>query len=494
MYRVITVLSMQIIDLTKGKYSASTAPYLTDKLDEYVVSALCRREFFNKNFLFNRYCCHLGTMAQKLRQFLQCVPVFLVDTSMSQRDICMPGKNIPVEIPSDSYELERITDKNDDFPFRKFKDKPEDNAKCEENDTKDSKQLVITDFLGVYISDQNCLMPSRIFVWMDKICNAAQQDKENSMALLEQVILHEYSHALLDVTLYGFIHTNYFNHLSYPYKYLEESLANGISLLCGFEHWSSSQQKFIESFVRKQPKEYAAGWSLFQKRDISDVAAFWLKAKAQLDKEKIDVLELFWGHKDFHYLSARSKDFSFFINGIMLVDWCGDETWTYKENNSELLGLMNIVNEPVVVCNPKYNSFWSPDENGLRMVRLDSTAGYKYGYIDKDGNEQIPVQYDYIYSFENGLTVAKLNDSYGIINEHNEIMVPFELKYPDMRALRNGYATMKDESGKWGTINAKGEVVIPCQYDSLVVFDKKGVASVDMDGEKFFIDTKGNRI
>ena len=78
------------------------------------------------------------------------------------------------------------------------------------------------------------------------------------------------------------------------------------------------------------------------------------------------------------------------------------------------------------------------------MVRIDKPDGYKYGYINTNGYEQIKVKYDYIYSFENGLAIAKLDGNYGIINEHDEEVVPFDLNYPDMRALRNGYATMKD--------------------------------------------------
>ena len=63
-----------------------------------------------------------------------------------------------------------------------------------------------------------------------------------------------------------------------------------------------------------------------------------------------------------------------------------------------------------------------------------------------------------------------------------------------MRGLRNGYATMKGSNGKWGAIDVKGNVVVSCEYDSLVVFDEKGVACVKKDGEEFLIDTNGNRL
>ena len=73
------------------------------------------------------------------------------------------------------------------------------------------------------------------------------------------------------------------------------------------------------------------------------------------------------------------------------------------------------------------------------------------------------------------------------------MVVPFNLDYPDMRGLRNGYATMRGYNNKWGTINAQGQVVIPCEYDSLIVFDKDGFDRVRKDGEEFIIDVFGNR-
>lgn len=77
---------------------------------------------------------------------------------------------------------------------------------------------------------------------------------------------------------------------------------------------------------------------------------------------------------------------------------------------------------------------------------------------------------------------------------HNNIIHDFDLDYPDMRELRNGYATMKDAQDKWGAIDSKGNVVIPCKYDSLVVFDKDGKAEVELDGKELVIDINGNQV
>ena len=186
------------------------------------------------------------------------------------------------------------------------------------------------------------------------------------------------------------------------------------------------------------------------------------------------------------------------INGIPVlkedntpvIKSCGDGCYELKRN-----GKYGIIDSNLKNITPfKYDSIWSFNDNGLCRVRIDMPDGYKYGYVNAKGEEQIAVKYDHIYSFENGLSVAKLNGFYGIINEKDEVVAPFNLDYPDMRGLRNGYATMKDYNGKWGAIDAKGQVVIPCEYDSLIVFDESGVDTVSNDGEEFLINTKGERL
>lgn len=186
------------------------------------------------------------------------------------------------------------------------------------------------------------------------------------------------------------------------------------------------------------------------------------------------------------------------INGIPIrindntpiLDSCGDGFYELKRN-----GKYAIIDSQLKNITPfKYDYIWSFNDNGLCMVRMDMPDGYMYGYVNVNGDEQIAVKYDDVDSFENGFAVAKLNGFYGIINEQDEVVVPFNLDYPDMRGLRNGYATMRGHNGKWGAIDAKGRVVIPCEYDSLIVFDEIGVDRVKKDGEEFMINTKGERL
>lgn len=217
------------------------------------------------------------------------------------------------------------------------------------------------------------------------------------------------------------------------------------------------------------------------------------------DRDCIDFLHI--NLEDCNIIISPTNKYYKMVNGIVmstsngevapLYELCGRDRYCIPKNGK--LGVYDCHGIQIVPC--KYDSIWSFDDNGLCMVRLDvAGGGYLYGYVNEQGKEQIPVEYEHVYSFENGVTTAKKDGRYGIIDEHNNIVHPFDLNYPDMREIRNGYATMKDGTGKWGAIDSTGKVVIPCIYDSLVIFDEDGLAKVEQNGEGFIIDRNGNKL
>lgn len=102
-----------------------------------------------------------------------------------------------------------------------------------------------------------------------------------------------------------------------------------------------------------------------------------------------------------------------------------------------------------------YDYIWTFDDSGLCMVRLND----KYGFINEQGNEIIPVEYDDIYNFENGVTVAKKNGEYLIIDTGGKTKVSIDSQYVEVRGFYNGEADARDRSGKWSKIDTNGQVV-----------------------------------
>ena len=149
-------------------------------------------------------------------------------------------------------------------------------------------------------------------------------------------------------------------------------------------------------------------------------------------------------------------------------------------------GYMNIKGEEVIPCN-----FTGADAyiNGVARVVLNG----KVQFIDVNGNV-VPLPSLASTQLEettrlrssNGLIIKKVNGKYGFVNEKGKIVIP--CKYDEVYDFSEGLAAVRkgDYWGFWGFINSKGEEVIPCKYDNAKPF-KNGYAAVEQleyeDGE-----------
>ncbi len=114
---------------------------------------------------------------------------------------------------------------------------------------------------------------------------------------------------------------------------------------------------------------------------------------------------------------------------------------------------------------------------------------YKYGYIDTSGNIVISAQYDYAYSFSEGLAAVNRGGEqpvfspfrggkWGFIEKSGAVVIPFE--YEGARSFSEGLAPVKKD-GKWGYIDQDENIVIPFRYDMAYSF-RNGLASVNRGG------------
>ena len=209
---------MAIFDLTGRKYSS----LITKEFNETV------------------YRC-IGVRAHRisLHRFwrLEEIPVYLVETTHSQSIVPIPKSQYAVKVPKDKWEeISEVTPQtslNDLLRLRDLQEYWEGEKRPESN--KGVWSVTVVDRLGVYISDKDPIVPQRIFVWVDKICQCANGDLDNASALLMQVILHELAHGFMDAN--GWImehrHNTRFTYNHPAYKFIEEAIANGLSLhLC----------------------------------------------------------------------------------------------------------------------------------------------------------------------------------------------------------------------------------------------------------------------
>jgi|GEM_PF-727262 tetratricopeptide (TPR) repeat protein len=148
------------------------------------------------------------------------------------------------------------------------------------------------------------------------------------------------------------------------------------------------------------------------------------------------------------------------------------------------------------------NAYYFSD--GLALVSLNN----KYGFIDKQGHEVIPLKYDgaldnsfsdnslydgvhdSTYSFSDGLAAVSLNGKWGYIDQQGHEVIP--LKYEQARDFQDGLAAVSINS-KWGFIDKQGHEVIPLKYDyGGAFFD--GLAGVTLNSKWGLIDKQGHEV
>ena len=445
-------MKQKTFDITRGKY-----PSIYDNTYIGNEEVARRRMFFDEVY--------------DTESLLSNIPVFLVESSMANEYINVPGCDCIVRIPCDKSVL--VTD--EDFEIDEWVNSKEgysDETIIERVD----RGLSVVDLLGVYVySNANDLIPRRIFIWMDKIMkyaesntnkrNSSKQQVEcNAKELFYLVLYHELAHALMDVGLYGKVTAPNFSYANdYPYRFIEEAYANAIALeallsqnITFVTSFQKAAQQFVVDFVKSQGAGYREGWDIYEERHSLDgLIIQWMYVKLLFNYDIACLLREFWKYK-------RFNDINYFKS-------VGRKGWLVVQDRNKKWCMTDLSTAKSVNGFKKYDYFWSFDEYGLCMVRLDQHPGYLYGYVNEQGVEQIPIEYEHIYSFEDGITIAKKDGRYGAVDLENNIVIPFGLPYAEVRGFRNGRAAVKDHHGKWGVIDTKGILIVPCTSDGIVL-------------------------
>lgn len=132
-----------------------------------------------------------------------------------------------------------------------------------------------------------------------------------------------------------------------------------------------------------------------------------------------------------------------------------------------------------------YNYLSGFNENGL--AKVSHYNDNKYGFVDEKGKVVVPVVYDNIWDFKNGLAKVSLNGKYGLIDEKGKVILLAICD--DIIDFENGLAKI-ELYGKWGEVDKKGNVIVKVIYDYIWDF-KDGLAKVKLNGKHGFIDNKG---
>ncbi len=146
-------------------------------------------------------------------------------------------------------------------------------------------------------------------------------------------------------------------------------------------------------------------------------------------------------------------------------------------------------------------------------------SNFQYGYINKNGNIEIPIIYDYAYEFNNGIAKVYKNRKIFYIDKEGKITKKNNQKKPEEKQLikycsnqkwgfannqgdiiiNNNYDNVEDfseelvaveKNNKWGYIDIYENEIIPCIYDDTMKFSE-GLASVKKNDKWGYINKKG---
>ena len=227
---------------------------------------------------------------------LEEIPVYLVESAQSQSMASIPRCQYAIRIPKDQWEgLSEVSPDESLDDYLHLRDLQE-YWKSEKmpKPKKGVWRVTVVDRLGVYLSDNDPVSPQRVFVWVDKICQCADGDFDNASALLMQVILHELTHAFMDVSLMSNSrHNTLFTYNHPAYRFIEEGLANGLSLHMCMPLLTAKQQLFIEQFVLNQGIGYSEGVPIFKSYPthfVTKVGNCWRRSKSIFNKDIAGVI------------------------------------------------------------------------------------------------------------------------------------------------------------------------------------------------------------
>jgi hypothetical protein len=196
--------------------------------------------------------------------------------------------------------------------------------------------------------------------------------------------------------------------------------------------------------------------------------------------------------------------FSFLIFCIVALN--GISQKFYKDEKSQKYGLKN--SKGVILIKPKYDNIGKFNE-GFAPVQI----GDKMSFVNSSGKEIVPfTTYAYIGAFKKGICAVNVGGNlkefnqvewsaqessgkWGFINTTGKVIIP--IKYDWVSGFKEGLAFFKHNK-KWGFINEKGEEVIAAKYDHIQYdifdFSENNFYMAKLENKHCYINLKGKQI
>jgi hypothetical protein len=140
-------------------------------------------------------------------------------------------------------------------------------------------------------------------------------------------------------------------------------------------------------------------------------------------------------------------------------------------------------NSNIIKLTEKYDkTFWF--QEGLAPVRRNN----KWGFVDTNGVEVIPVQYENAWMFTEGLATVTVNNKHGFIDKTGKMVIP--PVYDDAEPFSEGLGFVESNK-KMGFVNHNGDTIVPLKYDDCESQFSNGFAAVKRGSMWGFVSREG---
>src|SRR5690606_7555468 len=118
-------------------------------------------------------------------------------------------------------------------------------------------------------------------------------------------------------------------------------------------------------------------------------------------------------------------------------------------------GIVNHDGKEIIPCEyPELNWDAESDLIGIKENGL-------WGFWNIKGKRVIPPAYNRVHFFSEGLAAVEKDGKVGFIDENNNVVISFQFSPHLTYKFREGLSPFKNDTGKHGYINKKGEMAIP---------------------------------
>ncbi|MFN8243255.1 MAG: WG repeat-containing protein [Ferruginibacter sp.] len=151
----------------------------------------------------------------------------------------------------------------------------------------------------------------------------------------------------------------------------------------------------------------------------------------------------------------------------------------------KLLTLLLLL--PVTALCQKWEKDYDYVDNCICGLSKVQKAG-KVGYVNKEGQVMIPLQYDEGLTFREGFAAVRVSGKWQYLDSTGKAIT--EAVFDEANSFSNGLAPVS-KNNVFGFINTKGDIVIPLQFSGARNFTEGLAPAANMKGYWGFIDTEG---